>query len=81
MISILASGTELPDCQTLTQNQFNRPAGTGLFSSRFQALRAGTSCQATIVLSLRDADHMDGQPGDKSPGYYRAPPGPKPFAQ
>jgi hypothetical protein len=21
--------------------------------------------------SLRDADHMDGQPGDKSPGYYR----------
>jgi hypothetical protein len=40
MISILASGTELPDCQTLTQNQFNHPAGTGLFSSRFQALRA-----------------------------------------
>jgi hypothetical protein len=32
----------------------------------------GTSCLATIVLSLRDGDHIDGQPGDKSPRYYRA---------
>src|ERR1700722_5771433 len=44
------------------------PCGTALLGGAFP----GTSCQATIASSLRDADPMDGQPGDKSPGYYRA---------
>jgi hypothetical protein len=37
----------------LSQGRFNRPAGTGLFFF----IIPGTSCLATIVLSLRDKIH------------------------
>jgi hypothetical protein len=36
----------------------------------------GLAAQIQLQASLRDADYIYGQPGDKSPGYYRAvPPG------
>jgi hypothetical protein len=41
------------DSANLSQHPFNRPAGTGLFF----LMIPGTSCLATIVLSLRDKIH------------------------
>jgi hypothetical protein len=55
-----------------------RPGGTPEFGARggnfyLEPIRhAGfVATQNQLQASLRDADLIDGQPGDKSPGYYR----------
>jgi hypothetical protein len=40
--------------------------------ARPYAARCPLAAQIQLQASLRDADHIYGQPGDKSPGYDRA---------
>ena len=53
------------------EGRLNSERGAEIFTSNLSEHAGFVATQNQLQASLRDADLIDGQPGDKSPGYYR----------